>query len=142
MFELHPRLAADCEYLGRLPLCHLLLMRDANYPWFILVPDREGVSEIHQLGEQDRQQLMRESAGMSEALAEAFAADKINIATLGNVVPQLHMHHIARFRSDPAWPAPIWGRVPVKAYEQAQLNNTIARLLQALPVSMDFQPAP
>lgn len=126
--NLHPQLKQDCEVVARLPLSTVLLMRDANYPWFILVPDREGITEIYQLSPQDRQQLMDESSNLAQCLAQEFAADKINIAALGNVVPQLHVHHIVRYRNDPAWPAPVWGKLPPKPYTQAELINTVARL--------------
>lgn len=111
MAELHPQLEKDCLLLGQFELCKLLLMKDANYPWFILVPDRQAVTEIYQLDEADQQQLMRESSIMAKLLVEDFSADKVNIAALGNVVPQLHVHHVARYQDDPAWPAPVWGGV-------------------------------
>ena len=110
-FELHTRLAADCIRVGRLPLSMLLLMNDARYPWFVLVPQRNGLSEIFQLPESDQCQLWRESACLARNLMQSFHADKINIGVLGNLVPQLHIHHIARFTSDPAWPGPVWGHV-------------------------------
>jgi diadenosine tetraphosphate (Ap4A) HIT family hydrolase len=130
---LHPQLQADCLVIGRFPLCHLLLMRDANYPWFILVPDRDGVEEIYQLESGDRQQLMHESVQLSRALVTAFAPDKLNIAALGNVVPQLHVHHIVRYRDDAAWPAPVWGRVPARPYGPDGLADLLGRLEPALP---------
>lgn len=132
MFRLHPQLAQDCATLGRFELCHLLLMRDANYPWCILVPDRVDVTEIYQLSPEDQQQLMRESSLLACAMAKAFSADKMNVAALGNVVPQLHIHHIARRRDDPAWPAPVWGKVPALPYSEAGLRETIERLRAAL----------
>lgn len=124
--------------LGRFPLCHLLLMRDANYPWLILVPDRDGVSEIHQLDETDQQQLMRESVLLSRMLDELFHPDKLNVASLGNVVPQLHLHHIVRYRHDAAWPAPVWGRVPAQLYSGDHLEGLVGRLAAALAVSGQF----
>ena len=132
MFELHARLDQDCEQLGRFTLCRLLLMRDANYPWCILVPERAGVSEIYQLTAADQQQLMRESTALAETMAKVFAADKMNIAALGNVVPQLHIHHIVRRRDDPAWPAPVWGTLPVRAYTENELARTATLLRNAL----------
>ena len=111
-FELHPRLAADCFVLGDFPLCRLLLMNDAQYPWFILVPRREGAREIYLLEERDQQQLLRESSQLSRAAMDAFKGEKLNVAALGNVVPQLHLHHIVRYASDPAWPGPVFGRHP------------------------------
>jgi diadenosine tetraphosphate (Ap4A) HIT family hydrolase len=138
MAELHPQLAHDCRVIGSFPLCRLLLMLDANYPWFILVPDREGITEIHQLGSDDQQQLMHESSSLAGVLEEVFQADKLNIAALGNVVPQLHVHHIVRYRDDPAWPAPVWGRVPARAYSDAQLEGVMGRLRSAMPDDFEF----
>lgn len=132
MFRLHPQLEQDCEQLGRFALCRLLLMRDANYPWCILVPEREGVGEIYQLSEEDQLQLARESALLARTMATLFAADKMNVAALGNVVPQLHIHHIARRRDDPAWPAPVWGKLPARAYAEVDLARTAQSLRAAL----------
>lgn len=135
MAKLHPQLENDCLLIGQFPLCRLLLMKDANYPWLILVPDREGVTEIHQLEEADRQQLMRESTHLSQFLEKEFKADKINIAALGNMVPQLHIHHIVRYRDDIAWPAPVWGAHPPKAYTEEALAERASRLERALDFS-------
>lgn len=132
MADIHPQLRDDCLILGHLGLCHLLLVLDANYPWFILVPDREGITEIHQLDEADQQQLMRESVLLSRVLETAFSPDKLNIAALGNMVPQCHLHHIVRYRTDASWPAPVWGRVPVKEYSQEALLRVAATVKQAL----------
>lgn len=132
MFQLHSRLEQDCEQLGRFTLCRLLLMRDANYPWCILVPEREGIGEIYQLGEDDQRLLMRESSLLAETMARLFNADKMNIAALGNVVPQLHVHHVARRRDDPAWPDPIWGRRPARAYAADELPQRTAVLRESL----------
>jgi diadenosine tetraphosphate (Ap4A) HIT family hydrolase len=141
MAGIDPRLLRDCLVLGRFPLCHLLLMRDANYPWLILVPDRDGVSEIHQLDETDQQQLMRESVLLSRVLDELFHPDKLNVAALGNVVSQLHLHHIVRYRRDAAWPAPVWGRVPAQLYNVDHLEKLVDRLVAALAVTGRFSPA-
>lgn len=132
MADIHPQLRKDCLILGQLELCHLLLLRDANYPWFILVPDREAITEIHQLDEADQQQLMRESVLLSRALETAFSPDKLNIASLGNIVPQCHVHHIVRYRTDVAWPAPVWGRVPLKEYSEDALVRVVDTVKQAL----------
>jgi len=126
--NLHPQLLNDCELVAKLPLCHVLLMRDANYPWFILVPDRDNISEIYQLAPQDQQQLLQESSYLAKSLVQAFAADKINIAALGNMVPQLHVHHIVRYHRDPAWPAPVWGKLPAKPYSEEQIIEVVHRL--------------
>jgi len=128
MAKIHPQLQQDCTIIGRFPLCYLLLMEDANYPWFILVPDREGVGEIFQLSAQDQQQLMKESSQLAAVIAAKFKADKINIAALGNMVPQLHIHHVVRYRDDAAWPAPIWGAVPVKPYLECELNEQVEQV--------------
>jgi diadenosine tetraphosphate (Ap4A) HIT family hydrolase len=133
--QIHSQLRNDCLILGQLELCHLLLVLDANYPWFILVPDREDITEIHQLDETDQQQLMRESVLLSRVLAAAFSPDKLNIAALGNVVPQCHIHHIVRYRTDAAWPAPVWGRVPAKEYTQEELLRVVDYVKQALSLS-------
>ena len=110
-------------------------MRDANYPWCILVPDREDVTEIHHLIESDQQQLMRESVMLSRALETLFSPDKLNIAALGNIVPQCHVHHVVRYRTDAAWPAPVWGRVPVREYSEEALAGIAATIKQALLLS-------
>jgi len=103
-------------------------MKDSNYPWFILVPDREHITEIHQLNETDQQQLISESSTLSRLIDQQFNADKINIAALGNLVPQLHIHHIVRYKTDAAWPAPVWGKCPVKAYTDEETVQVITRL--------------
>ena len=132
MFTLHPQLAKDCFVIGQFPLCQLLLMNDRNYPWFILVPQRENISEIYQLTEADQKLLWRESTDLSARLARHFAADKMNIAALGNVVPQLHMHHIVRYRHDPAWPAPVWGKLPAAAYTDSDMQQLLTNLTPIL----------
>ena len=132
MAALHSQLEADCLVLGRLELCHVLLMRDANYPWCILVPDRDDITEIHHLKEADQLQLMRESVRLSHALESVFSPDKLNIASLGNVVPQCHVHHVVRYHSDVAWPGPVWGRVPAREYSAEALAEVTAAIKQAL----------
>lgn len=135
MFELHPQLRKDCLELGRFDLCRLLLMNESRYPWFILVPEREGITEIYQLGEADQSLLLRESSALARSLAEAFAGDKLNIAAIGNLVPQLHVHHVVRYRDDPAWPAPVWGKFTPLPYDDAGLAATVARLKSTLPAA-------
>lgn len=137
MFALDPRLQQDTLAIGDFPLCRLLLMNDANYPWFILVPRREAVSELFQLDQADQQQLWLETTRLAETLKDAFVADKMNVATLGNVVSQLHMHVIVRRREDPAWPAPVWGRLPARPYEAAEIDALQQRL--RLVLTNDFQ---
>ena len=121
MFALDPRLAQDTLHMGDFPLCRLLLMNDTSYPWFILVPRREEVSELFQLAEADQRSLWRETTLLAERLKDTFKADKMNVATLGNVVSQLHMHVIVRRRGDAAWPAPVWGRQPAVPYTEEQV---------------------
>jgi diadenosine tetraphosphate (Ap4A) HIT family hydrolase len=128
MTSIHPQLEKDCLIIGKFQLCYLLLSKDARYPWFILVPDRDNISEIYQLNESDQMQLMKESCQLSEALYTGFNADKLNIAALGNVVPQLHIHHIVRYKNDPVWPAPIWGKLESKPYEEDQLNALLMKI--------------
>ncbi|MDD4915590.1 MAG: HIT domain-containing protein [Methylococcales bacterium] len=131
-FHLHPRLQADCLSVGHLPLSQLLLMNDSLYPWFILVPRRTDISEIHQLPPADRQQLLIESCLLAETLHTIYRPDKQNIAAIGNLVSQLHLHHVARYRTDPAWPAPVWGKLPPQPYTQKQAEARIGRLREAL----------
>jgi diadenosine tetraphosphate (Ap4A) HIT family hydrolase len=107
-FTLHPRLAADTTELARWALCRVLLMNDARFPWLVLVPERPALREIHDLAAVDRAILIEETARASRLLQERLKADKINVAALGNQVPQLHIHVIARFVGDPAWPNPVW----------------------------------
>jgi diadenosine tetraphosphate (Ap4A) HIT family hydrolase len=131
-FELHPRLAADTIALGDFPLCRLLLMNDAQYPWFILVPRREHAREIYLLEERDQLQLLRESSTLSRALMNAFAGEKLNVAALGNVVPQLHVHHVVRYARDAAWPGPVFGKHPAVPYDAPAQERRIAALRDRL----------
>ncbi|WP_022956319.1 HIT domain-containing protein [Perlucidibaca piscinae] len=134
MFTLHPRLAADTVVLGDFPLSQLLLMNDASYPWLILVPRRADIREVHELSDADQLQLIRESSWVSERLALQLQATKMNVANLGNMVPQLHWHVIARFEGDPAWPKPVWGQLPAEPYTDEELLETLHILKSALPV--------
>lgn len=128
MFTLDSRLQQDTVLVGDFPLCRLLLMNDAQYPWFILVPRREDVSELFQLDELDQQALWHETTFLAEVLKDGFAADKMNVATLGNVVAQLHMHVIVRRRDDVAWPAPVWGKQAAVPYTVQQIEQVKERL--------------
>ena len=131
-FQLHPQLAKDCYYLGDFPLCALLLSKDANYPWYILVPRQANISEAFQLSPNDQQKLQQESLQLSEALNNAFCADKMNIAALGNMVPQLHLHHIVRYKTDAAWPNPVWGFTLANNYTETLLNERVNKTQQLL----------
>lgn len=113
-------------------------MKDANYPWFILVPDRENITEIFQLDETDQQQLITESSLLSSTITRLFNADKINIAALGNLVPQLHVHHIVRYTTDAAWPAPVWGKLPAKPYSEQEINRVIDTLKAGLGEILEY----
>ena len=110
MFSLDPRLQQDTLAVGDFPLCRLLLMNDAQFPWLILVPRRADVSEVFDLDAADQLALWQETTALATVLKDGFAADKMNVATLGNMVSQLHMHVIVRRREDAVWPAPVWGR--------------------------------
>lgn len=136
MFALDSRLQNDTLLIGDFPLCRLLLMNDDHYPWFILVPRRNEVSELFQLGADEQQQLWHETVTLAELLNDTFAADKMNVATLGNVVSQLHMHVVVRRRSDAAWPAPVWGKFPAQAYAAEQVSAIRAKL--RLVLGSDF----
>ncbi len=107
-FTLHEKLAADCERLGELTLCTVLLMRDDRFPWTILVPRLDALRDFHDLPRQHALALFDEIDTVSRALVDAFGAEKINVAALGNQVPQLHVHVIARYANDAAWPGPVW----------------------------------
>lgn len=128
MADIHPHLRKDCLILGRFELSHLLLMNDSNYPWFILVPDRDNITEIYQLSDSDRNQLGQESCLLSRLLMQRFEGDKLNVAAIGNLVPQLHLHHVVRFRSDPVWPAPVWGKSLPVAYHESEFNRLMDKL--------------
>jgi diadenosine tetraphosphate (Ap4A) HIT family hydrolase len=132
MFNLDVRLQQDTIALGDFPLCRLLLMNDAQYPWLILVPRRAQITEFFQLDAADQQLLWDETTLVAKAMNEVFAADKMNIGALGNVVAQLHMHVIARHREDAAWPAPVWGRHPAKPYGAGQVDAIRERLRSVL----------
>jgi diadenosine tetraphosphate (Ap4A) HIT family hydrolase len=124
-FQLHPQLKKDCVSLGRLNLCQLLIMNDSQFPWFILVPEIYGITEIYQLSKQQQNALIEESSVLAELLNKHFKADKINIAAIGNLVPQLHVHHVVRYHSDKAWPAPVWGKFSTIPYTEQELLETV-----------------
>jgi diadenosine tetraphosphate (Ap4A) HIT family hydrolase len=131
-FTLHPTLARDTVEVARLPLCRALLMNDRRFPWLILVPERESVREIHELSPADRAVLIEEIARASEALARLFHPDKLNVGALGNIVPQLHAHVVARAADDPAWPGPVWGSGAAVPYGEGELEEVRARLAAEL----------
>ncbi len=132
MFVLDAQLLQDTVPVGDFPLCRLLLSNDSNYPWFILVPRRADISEVFELSDADQLQLWKETTQLSQLLKGLFHADKINVAALGNVVSQLHMHVIVRHRSDPAWPGPVWGKHPAQPYTAEQVSVIRDRLKTVL----------
>jgi diadenosine tetraphosphate (Ap4A) HIT family hydrolase len=127
-WTLHPQLHRDTASLGDLPLSRVLVINDANYPWLLLVPRRPDITEVIDLDEVEQAQLMTEVTRVARALRNVTACHKLNIAALGNAVPQLHVHIIARFRNDAAWPKPVWGAVPPRNYEREDLHNFVAPL--------------
>ena len=134
-FSLHPQLAADTVPVGDLALTRVLLAKDANYPWLILVPRRPNVTELIDLADREQMQLTGEIAQVSQALKTVTECEKINIAALGNVVAQLHVHVIGRRHSDRAWPKPVWGVAPPVEYEPAMRDAFIQALREALNVT-------
>lgn len=128
MFVLDSRLQQDTLLIGDFPLCRLLLSNDSNYPWFILVPRRADIREIFELDAQDQLQLWRETTLLSQVLDKLFTADKLNVAALGNVVSQLHMHVIVRKRDDISWPSPVWGKHAAQAYTAEQFAEILGTL--------------
>jgi diadenosine tetraphosphate (Ap4A) HIT family hydrolase len=133
-FSLHPQLADETTPVGDLALSRVLLAKDANYPWLILVPRRAGATELIDLSEQDQAQLVREIAVASKALKAVTQCEKLNIAALGNVVSQLHVHVIGRGRGDAAWPKAVWGAMPPTPYDVPVRERLIGALRRALEI--------
>ena len=131
-WSLHPQLVSDTHSVGDLPLSRVLIIKDANFPWIILVPRRDGVSEILDLAAAEQAQLWEEISRAGTALKAITDCHKLNIAALGNVVPQLHVHVIARNKSDPAWPHPVWGRLKPQTYDRTTLDRFAILLGEAL----------
>lgn len=127
-WSLHPQLQKDTIDIGDLPLCRVLVIKDANYPWLLLVPRRAQASEIIDLDEVEQAQLLTETSRVARALKEITKCDKLNIAALGNAVPQLHLHVIARRVGDAAWPRPVWGVVPALPHNAEEVQAFISAL--------------
>lgn len=127
-FGLHPRLEADTFFITDWPLCRVLLMNDARYPWLILVPRREGMVELVDLAIEDRTVLMGEIARAGEIVRSRPGVTKVNIGALGNLVPQLHVHVLGRHPGDPAWPGPVWGHSSAVPYETSARDRLIAEV--------------
>lgn len=128
MYTLDPQLQQDTVHLGQFPLCDVLLMNDSQFPWVILVPRRGSTTELYQLSTEERYEQSDESCYVSQRLSDYFKADSMNVAALGNVVPQLHIHHVVRKKEDPCWPKPIWGAIEAKPYAQADLDKMVSEL--------------
>jgi diadenosine tetraphosphate (Ap4A) HIT family hydrolase len=131
-WQLHPQLASDTHPLAQFRLCELRLMDDTNYPWLVLVPRVAGAQELIDLRGTERHLLADEIDEAARALRAVFRPRKLNVAALGNIVPQLHVHVIARYEDDPAWPAPVWGRVAARPHTPEQLVDRVTRLQGAL----------
>lgn len=132
MFVLDGRLAADTVVVGDLALCRVLLMKNRLWPWLILVPTLAGLREVHELGPKDRACLIEEAALASEVLERLHAPDKLNVAAIGNLVPQFHLHVVARRVGDAAWPNPVWGSGRHEPYDPGTLDVETVRLRTAL----------
>jgi diadenosine tetraphosphate (Ap4A) HIT family hydrolase len=131
-FQLHERLDADCHLVTDWPLSRVLLMNDASYPWLILVPRLSGLRDMDDLSPSRMVEMGEEIRLVSKAMKDLFKPDKMNVAALGNMVPQLHVHVIARYQNDPAWPGPVWGVQPPRPYEEEALAGTLDALRVAL----------
>ncbi|NVO14187.1 MAG: HIT domain-containing protein [Rhodoplanes sp.] len=136
-WSLHPQLAKDTINIGDLPLCRVLVINDANYPWLLLVPRRPEVAEIIDLDEVEQAQLMTEITRVGRALKAVTQCAKLNIAALGNVVSQLHIHVIARRTSDAAWPRPVWGQVAPLAHDKQEVEAFIQALRRRIWLASD-----
>ncbi len=138
-FTLDPRIAQDSHKIGDTALCELRLMNHRHVPWFNLVPRREGITEIYQLSKADQQQLIHESCELGRLSMEHFKGDKLNIGAIGHVVPQLHIHHIVRYRNDHQWPKVFWGLLdelaPYSEKELQQRLNEVQSLFSAILVT-------
>ncbi|RBW66395.1 HIT domain-containing protein [Vibrio genomosp. F6] len=143
-FILHPQLAKDTTVIGHFPLCIALLHKDNAVPWVILVPKRNELKELHHLPMNEQQQFLVESQTINQTLEVLFTPDKINLGALGNMVPQLHIHHIARFISDVAWPGPVWGNTQGEFRsddDQVSLLKQLQTKLQDSPIFSINEPS-
>ena len=138
-FELHPQLVKDTSVIGHFPLCVALLHKDNAVPWVILVPKHANLKELHHLPIQEQQQFLLESQAVSQALEATFRPDKLNLGALGNMVPQLHIHHIARFKDDVAWPDPIWGNTKGEFRTDDKQEEILNRIRNVLSLSSIFR---
>ena len=127
-FQLHPQLEADTHLICRTENCQILLMDDARFPWIVLVPEVADIRELYELKARQQQQAYQSILRISKSLAEYSNADKMNVAALGNQVPQLHIHIIARYETDAAWPGPVWGAGQAEPYRPDQLQQRLSDL--------------
>jgi len=127
-FVIHPKLAEDTILVGESRLCEVRLMNDSHWPWVLLVPRLADIREIYQMPKPQQLRLAEESSLLGEGMMTVFAGDKLNVAALGNMVPQLHLHHIVRFEGDPAWPGPVWGRLDPTPHDDKAIADIMARL--------------
>lgn len=141
MFVLDPRLEQDTAPVAAFPLCRVLLMRDARYPWLILVPTKPDLTELHDLEPADRARLFEEISDCSRVLQRLFDPKKINVGALGNIVRQLHIHVVARQTGDPAWPGPVWGHSEAVPYAPDELSETLDRIAAELANAAPTPPA-
>ena len=132
-FSLHPQLDKDSILLAHFRLSQLRLLNDAQYPWFLLVPERTNVAEIIDLQHEEQVQLWTESSILSQSLRQLYKPDRLNVAAIGNMVPQLHMHHVVRYKDDACWPKPIWGQLRAIPYAPGQTDEITRRLKPCLP---------
>jgi len=132
MFVLDPRIENDSTLIFNLPLCQVRLQNDSRYPWLVLIPKVDDVTEVHQLSSEKQQQLMSESSLVAKCLAEVTQCKKVNVANLGNVVAQLHWHVVGRFETDETWPGPIWGVGSAVPYEDQKRADFIDSFLAKL----------
>jgi len=138
MFELDARLNNDTLTLGSFGVSRLLLMKDKRYPWCILVPQMVGITEAYQLSEAQQLALAKESSLLGQTLMELYQGDSLNVAALGNVVSQLHVHHVVRFHDDATWPSPVWGVGSAEAYQESALNEIAQTIVQRLAGQLSF----
>ncbi|CCN48456.1 putative Diadenosine tetraphosphate (Ap4A) hydrolase and other HIT family hydrolase [Vibrio nigripulchritudo MADA3029] len=138
-FSLHPQLEKDTSHIGDFPLCTVLLHKDAAVPWVILVPKEENLKELHHLSMDKQQQYLVESQLICQTLEKLFEPDKLNTGALGNMVPQLHLHHIARYKNDPVWPGPVWGNTSGERRSEENQQKMVGQLREALTHSPIFK---
>ena len=127
-FTLHPKLVDDTIEIGDLPVCRVLLMNDRQFPWLILAPRRANITELYQLKKNDLAQAQQESLLVSQVMMLHFNGERLNTGAIGNLVPQLHLHHIVRFKNDPVWPKPVWGNIKAIPYTNDELSDIKATL--------------